>query len=219
MQLLTTQKNNVLNFIKKIGLEPFNFKWNVIKSKHTEALEVSQLRYRDSLYFFNFDFAKGETYWVTYSPGRDRSIERKYLSEEWEDTMIVVKVWLRALRQEIEEPDLWERISDYTPLNGTTPTDDTSNLQFTNIEVERIVESIQQVRQYIETHYNENKDIEEKLDYLIDSSKRMGRRDWFNICIGTLLTLGIQYGIEKEHLQQIWKLIKEGLTGVIHFLP
>lgn len=221
LTLKKTQKNNVLDAITSSGLNPSNFNWNIIDSRESTLSKISQLCYKDSPYFFNFDFYDDETRWVRYSPGADLMITDCAVggNNGWKDTKTNVLRWLSALKEEIEEPDLWKRLGEYGSPDGASPIEDTSNEQFTAIEVDRITESIQQAQQFIEKHYEKNEAIEEKLDYLIESSKRMGKRDWLNICIGTLVTLGIQYSIEKDHLQQIWNLIKEGLTGIIQFMP
>ena len=54
--LLLSQKNQVLELIKRKNLEPFNFEWITEASLKTNMLRVSQLTYRNTQFFYRFDF-------------------------------------------------------------------------------------------------------------------------------------------------------------------
>ncbi|GAH49331.1 unnamed protein product, partial [marine sediment metagenome] len=218
MILLKRQRNQVFDLIRSVGLEPYNFQWSTVKSEESIGLKVSQLNYRDSEYFFKFDFYEYSSYWIVFSPGSGRPVEKNLVAPEWESIPPYVSQWLAELKREVEEPDLWAHISEYRLPEGATPRDDTSNKPFAAFEVEQIEKSIREIGIFLREHYGESEGIEGKLDYLIEASKRMGRKDWLNICIGTLVTLGVTQAIQGEHIQHVWNLIRAALKGVVYFL-
>ena len=216
---MTHQKNAVLERITAADLEPFNFEWHEKMSLDSSDIQVSAIRYKGTEYHCTFDLYQRKAFWITYSPGRYRFLEDHHIGSEWNEVLPYVTRWLAYLKREIEEPDLWARIQNYQLPDGSIPSDDTSNEQFTAVEVEQLERSINEVRGFLAEHYGDNEEINGKLNYLIESSKRMGRKDWVNICMGALLSLAASQAFQLEHVQTVWNMIKSALSGIVLFLP
>ena len=78
--LLRSQKNTILELVKRSELDPFNFSWSEELSKYTSTRGgispyVSRLSYNDidTEFYFQFDFHKGAHYAI-YSPGQDKLV-------------------------------------------------------------------------------------------------------------------------------------------------
>ena len=61
--------------------------------------------------------------------------------------------------------------------------------------------------------------IDAELKSLIESSKRMGRKDWFNLAIGTLINLAIAIALPPEITRQAFEILRDALGGIVDFLP
>lgn len=51
--------------------------------------------------------------------------------------------------------------------------------------------------------------INEKLDYISEKAKSLGRVDWKNIVIGTLITLILQLALPQETSKALWMIFKD----------
>jgi hypothetical protein len=220
MLLLKSQKNVIFNLIKSSELEPFNFIWSERPSKHSAQELISILTYDGTDFFFAFESKRGVPYSV-FSPGEEITIEADY-PESWQDQQTEVRRWLRYLKNEISQPDLWEEVYKYQTPEIGRPSEDTNNSSFTFTEVEHIQLKMEEIRAYLLKNYAKNdtqiKLVNEKLDYLIQSSKKFGRKDWLNIAIGTLVTLSSALALPPEHTKTIWVLLKAAVVGIIKLL-
>jgi hypothetical protein len=61
--------------------------------------------------------------------------------------------------------------------------------------------------------------IEEQMKSLLEASESMGRKDWANLAIGALVTLGLQLALPPEIVKQAFEILKQTLTGLVHFVP
>jgi hypothetical protein len=217
--LLRTQKNELMSMIKAEGLEPFNFEWSLVASAFDYTIEVAQLKYDNTEYYFTFDFNEGYDYCFC-SPGSN-SIYSQSNSLNWQNQRVIFSKWLSNLHREIDEPDLWAEVNKYR-------IDDFDNViigndQFTVPQVDVLTLGINNIREYIQTYALANDQqmfyVNEKLDYLIDGAKRQGKRDWFNICMGALMSLAMTLSLDQNQAKTFWEIMKSAISGVIHFLP
>jgi hypothetical protein len=96
--LLTTQANAVLTAIKKNGLDPEDFTW--------ELKATPTLRHIASGYFFTFQLVDYGEHQGEYCPGDDTAYEDRR-GGDWEGQLSLVESWLTNLKREIQAPDLW----------------------------------------------------------------------------------------------------------------
>jgi hypothetical protein len=89
------------------------------------------------------------------------------------------------LKREIESPDLWGAISLEAEILESAASAGTSNAPFTIGEKAYIVQGINEIKQYLLTAHKLDPEldpelVESRLNYLVESSEREGRKDWIN---------------------------------------
>lgn len=219
--LLKSQKNEILELIKEVGLDPFNFEWSVVSSSMTHELQVSRIDYVVSGFFYTFDIHKGNHYAI-YSPGKEMLLGKQYPGS-WEYQRQYVRNWLSYLRREIDQPNLWAEILKYQLPPGSELGPDISNEPFAAYQVEKILSGLNQVRAYLEEQglasEEQKRFVNERLNYLADAAKRQGRKDWIYTCIGVLVTIATALALAPEQAKTLWYLIRDAIAGIIQFLP
>lgn len=224
--LMRSQKNEVFDVIKEEGFYPSFFEWSVVKSSFSNDCEVSRLNYIDSEYFYTFDMYVNQFYpgyegkhYAIYSPGFESKVEEQH-PESWDRHTIYIKRWLSYLRREIGQPDLWSEISKYK-LDFEI-SEEVQNSKFSPNEIEKIKDGINQVRDYLEERElvdkEQNELINEKLDYLIEASKKQGRRDWILMLLGVLFTFFTGLPLKQEEIKGIMNIIKATVSDGIKYL-
>jgi len=223
--LLKSQSNEVFNLVKESELDPFNFSWSEEDSKYTStkaglSVPVSRLSYEDGCFYFQFDVHKGRHYAI-FSPGSDKLFEEQYPGD-WSGQLAYVRMWLRYLRREIEQADLWGELSKYQLPPGERLSNDIGNAPFSSGQVDAIAEGLGKVRFYLEAEFNLNEEqqklVNEKLDYLLGAAKRQGRKDWLHTAIGVIFTLAIGLSCTPEQAKTLWNILKVAVSGIIQLL-
>lgn len=219
--LMASQRNEVLESIKYYGLEPFNFEWGTSLSSRIDKLYVPVLRFKNSDFFFKFDCELGRHYAV-YSPGEEK-ITDYFNTDSWHHQRNCCDSWLSYLKREITAPDLWSEVAKYQIPSGMEVKPDILNEQFTIPQVERIVQGLQQIKDYLEKEKLISKEhrefVEEKLNYLAEAARRQGRKDWIHTAIGVLGTICVALTLSIEQGRTLFNILKGAVIGIIQFLP
>lgn len=178
--LLKTQANDVLNAVRKTGLDPEDFAWDV-GEKPTLLHTASRAHY-----FFRFERDEFGGHQAAYSPGEatvyetQRSMTLGDILLTWEGQLSTVERWLANLKREIQAPDLWSLLSEQTALVQAASAD-SPNTPFSAAEIGKISDGLRELQAYIEKthHLDEQKHafIESRLGYLVDAAHRQGRQD------------------------------------------
>ena len=218
-RLLKSQKNEVFLLIQEAGLSPFEFGLEECTEENENGVEFHSHRlvHKPSTYALTF----GEGF-VTYSPGAKRLTSWE-ARPNWSGMLEAVQRWLGYLKREVEAPDLWAALAEEQELLGAEPAE-AVNTPFNAEEQVQVKRAIEEIRVYITaTHTLEAEplaEINRKLDYLIDASTRLGRKDWKIICVGILVTLAISQltpsgpGV-RELFAIAWHLLRHVLGSVI----
>jgi hypothetical protein len=223
--ILRSQKNEILNLIKESELDPFNFIWRVGASKYTHTdsgvpVLVSRLSYDGTEYYFQFDFVK-EQHYAIFSPGGEKLVEEQYPGS-WISQLSSVWRWLTFLKREIEQPDLWAELAKYQLPPGEQISSGIGNEPFTAQQADQIIEGLRKVRAYLEAEFDFNEQqqklVDEKLDYLMGAAKRQGRKDWLHTSIGVIFTLATALALSPEQAKTIWNILKVAVSGIIQLL-
>ena len=223
--LLKSQRNEILALIRNAGLDPLNFEWAETSSKRStdDALrgdKVAMLIYRESNFYFIFDFQRGKQY-AEFSPGSDRLVEKDYTGS-WLGQLDCVGIWLACLKRELTEPDMWEQLADFQLPGAGTLDPDEANEPFTAPQVEQIIEGVNKVRAYLEAEsdYTEEQlsNMRGQLDYLVSAAKRQGRKDWFHTAIGVIFSLAISLSLAPEQAKTVWNILKGTISGIVRLL-
>jgi hypothetical protein len=223
--LMISQKNKILELIKKTTLDPFNFRWSDeisrLSSEKRLPLIVSKLSYDNSPYYFLFDFYK-ERHYCFFSPGNNKLYDKQF-SRVWDQQIGYVKEWLRSLEREVSQPDLWGDIVRQKIAYDQKISPDTANEPFSVSQAEQIAEGIENIRKYLLDEFQDDSKskelINENLDYLIDASKRQGRKDWFHTCIGVFAGIATALAMSPDQANNMWSLLKSAISGILKLLP
>jgi len=211
----------VFELIRHYGLAPSRFEWEVAEGAW-ENITVPMLAYVDSDYFYAFDVDRRSQHGARWSPGKEVAVERALLGS-WEEQLKQFALWLDRLKRELNEPDLWESLTRYSTLSAEMVDPSEQNRQFTVPEVEQIAVGLENARAFLLAEFagleQQLKAVNEGIDYLKDACRRQGRRDWFQGCLGWIVTLGIAVSLAPEQALKTWAFIKQQLAGVIHLLP
>ena len=224
--LLKSQRNEILALIRNAGLDPLNFEWvDVNSSRSTDAFlhgdAVSKLCYRDSGFYFIYDFQKGSQF-AEFSPGRDRLVEKQYPGS-WPSQRNYTDIWLSCLKRELTEPDMWAQLADYQLPGPEILDPDEGNEPFTAPQVEQIIVGVQQVRAYLQAEADlsgaQLSNMQSQLEYLVSAAKRQGRKDWFHTAIGVIFSLAVSLSLAPEQAKNIWNILKGTISGIVRLLP
>jgi hypothetical protein len=225
-RLLTTKKNAVFKIIVESSLNPNNFQWgeadsvSSIKVPSYNRIQnpVSVIKYKDSTYFYKFDTAPNGQYYSVFSPGVNLRVEEGIFGD-WKGQLTHFWSWLKCLKKEIEEPDLWADLSkyqlqDYDQINKDIPND-----QFSSQQVEEISAAINNIRIHLLKNHELDQpqvdSVNEKLNYLIDCSKRFGKKDWFFLSVGIITFIAGQIKIPQDQFLNILHLLRDIITGIL----
>lgn len=221
--LKQSQKNDILRLIQNTKLDPVNFKWNFIESGF-RRISVPKISYRNTDFFFIFDREQEyNAYYLRFRPGSELLDGFYQEIESWEKVVHVFRSWLENLEEEINEPDLWVEIQKYSSAIDTKIIPDISNEPFNYQEVQRIISGIEEIKGYIfdniESSHEHEQSVNDHLNYLAETVKTQGRRNWYYTCIGVIIGICWDLVCAPEHANTIWNIMKNTVTGIIKFLP
>src|SRR5438477_6810496 len=214
--LLRSQRNEVFELVAASGLAPAEFSWDEWASEHDDDLTVSVLMHKPTEdYWFKFDRLKGLHYAI-FAPGRDSQRQSEYPGA-WPNQLAYVRGWLGNLKRELDAPDLWSAIVSTEPV---APRD---NRSFSQVEVGLVHQRLDRIEAGIaeakSLDAGEAAYVHESLDYLKESARTHGRRDWVNLAVGSLLGIVIFLGIPPEAAGGLFHFITQQLQGLGNLLP
>ncbi len=120
-----------------------------------------------------------------FSPGQQLITEQN-ASGNWEGTKETFLKWLDYLEREIGEPDLWaERIAETEMFADKVKNDNFSKDELRELRMllNKLQADINETSRLVPEQI---KNINNKVDYLIESSQRIGRKDWIILFISIL---------------------------------
>ena len=223
IDLLRTQKNDVLKALETGGLAPDEFRWEWALMERVPgfvgAAEVPKLSHLTTGYHMTFDFREGELSdkRIYASPGTD-SHETVFTVDDWRMAMRGVETWIKCVRREVEAPDLWAEVvsareSIETVIARVEPD------AFSNDEKAVATDAIAEVREHVKKLAVSNgvgfRAVAEKLDHLEDAVERLGKRDWLYTAIGVLVTIviGVAPDDARAVFSKLWASLRRALGG------
>jgi hypothetical protein len=104
-----------------------------------------------------------------------------------------IKSWAKEAKLVAQTPDLWAELQRSRELIVNVQQTDSSNMPFTQDEQKQIAAQLQeikkQIREQFELTSEQTAQVDERLDEIVEASKRMGRKDWFIYFLGTITAL------------------------------
>jgi hypothetical protein len=125
--------------------------------------------------------------------------------------------WLKYLNRELDQPDKWAGMFESSSQIGWTP-DERDNVQFTYVEVHEIETAISRVKvgmQDLGLAKEQINIMEAKLDYVTERAKTVGKVDWKNLFIGTMISTIVQLALPPETGHALWLLLREAFKKVL----
>ncbi len=175
---------------------------------------MSQLVFKGSAYYFQFDNV--EHFRSYFSPGPQKLHEDE-LHVVWSDQLELFHRWLSYLKRETEAPDLWGAISEGAQVLESAASSDTSNALFGAEEKAYIVQGITEIKRYLLTaHKLDPELVESRLNYLVESSERVGRKDWLNLLISVLVSIVISAALPPEATRELFRFVATVLRQIIN---
>ncbi len=222
--LLKTQKNKIFEILQKEGLESADFRWSEEASIYASYLIVNRLTYRDTDFYYQFDFSGKDGYHLCeYSPGNDMKVQTAE-PLDWDSQLYFAKIWASCLKKGIDAPDFWQELEKYqTTFSLSLPTKfKLLNEPIPAYEVEQIIKALNLLKREIKKQFKlsseQNEFVSQKLDYLADAAKRQGRFDWVHTCIGVLITIAMGLAMAPQEASRLWELVKNLLGKFIHLI-
>ncbi len=216
--ILKSQKRRIHDCIINTRLEPSMFMWTMVQSKSSGIGKVHKLSYINTDYFFIFELFSDNNHYCIYSPGLQTSI-REIRSDNWNSQINRVREWLQNLKREVETVDPWDDIDEYFPEEEINLEDEKENSPFSYEQVEHITNALHKLKDEIRKSYNldteQDELVQEKLDYLIDRSKKIGRKDWKILFVGIIVTLAAGLALGPEEVKGFWGLVKICFKGIL----
>jgi len=112
---------------------------------------------------------------------------------------------------------LWGAISSGAQVLESAASSDTSNAPFTDEEKAHIVQGINEIKQYLLTaHKLDPEFVESRLNYLVESSERVGKKDWINLLISVLVGIVISAALPPEAIRELFRFVGTVLRQIIN---
>ena len=122
------------------------------------------------------------------------------------------------MQREVTAPNLWDKFK--TEISEIKYINNFKNEKFSYSEYSDILEKIDILKTSISSIpliLNQQSEIILRLDHLSETAKELGKFDWVNLFIGTIISVVIQLNVTPENANAIWDLIKRVFNN--YFLP
>lgn len=210
--LLKSQSNEVYLALAKKGFKASDFAWEEVDSLNYDKRKSALLRHTSSQYYFVFD--NHGKYYYQCSPSY-QSIFESSQRDSWKGLMSSFNNWVDYLSREVNAPDLWAELPSETELVESTSTEN-DNSKFNEEESKLIADGMEEIKQYLLTaHKLDPELIEGQIKYLVESSERLGRKDWKNALIAVIFSIIIQGGVAGHGAQEIFQFVWTILQTVL----
>jgi hypothetical protein len=213
MKLLLSQKNELFKIIEESEcLTPGQFN---LTETQTDRGGFASIGLKESDYFFRIFEDKNyhKSFVVNYVPGLDTYKEVSG-SIGWEGIVNHFYEWIDNVSRELNEPNYWEKFEqEISSINFSSNRD---NSKFTIREYEELKSKtvlISQNLSSIPLLVHQQAEIRNELERLVELAKDLGKFDWLNLFIGTMISIFIQLNVTKENAALLWDLIESTFSS------
>lgn len=207
MKLLNSQKNQLYKIIESNEFfKPNQFEIEEFKNENNWNTFIEF----NSIYFFKI-FENSDYYnscYVNYSPGDNKFLE---VTDHVSFEMIKVHFlkWLSFLQQEISEPNLWDSFkSEISKFSESAIYDNSKFTAKEHKELESKMANLLDNISYIPLLIEQQNEIKSELKRITELSIDLGKFDWTNLLIGTLISIIIQLQVTPENARLIFDHVK-----------
>jgi hypothetical protein len=182
VELKKWQKNEIVKAIQAVGLDPLVFDLQdddgEVRIKHKWSPSCFTVR-DDGAHYGAYSVVGDGPEWPVgaYS---------------WGTIFPRISTWLKDVKRDLETPDLWAELQrDAELLHVVTSDDVVENTPFTPDEQNAIAARLQALAEHAQRTHSlsaaQMRALDAKLDYLLTAARRLGRKDWLNVCAGAIL--------------------------------
>jgi len=220
--MLKKYKNDILETIKEVGLNPEHFSATEIDSRFIIKLLDTPLQFTfvkqdRSYHLFEYSF-------VTFSPKHD-----KYISGNPEDFLTCISDFQRWLENHVAEylnelttPDLWKQLEDQKALLDYTHQDNDKATHFTDEQKRLIRLGLDEVLLLIKNEFQPTADeigvINNRLDYISEALDRLNKFDWKAVLVSTIISISIALSLDTAQGNALFHMFKQVLSKAFTLL-
>lgn len=209
MDLPQYRRNDVFEAVKKGGMGPEEFDFSV-------GAKEAILRHLPSPARF---ILSGDVtdYAVRRVAGDGPVQERTGLS--WYRVEEQIGLWLSEVKWHVDMPDLWAELQRKRELLAAISDNAVENTPFTDAERQQIAGQLQELKEYVgrtgSLSEPQMRRLDERLDYLVDAAKRVGRRDWLLMLAGVMLSYVLAVELPPQTARDILDTFLRGIARIL----
>jgi hypothetical protein len=202
--LLETQKDSLFKIILNHEFNPKDFDVEYTRDGYPVV------NYKYDNYYAAFVISEDVfSRYLYISPGKELAKESIDDLPNWEAYERGFSKWLVYLKRELNAGFYWDNISE-SQVKLKEGIEDLDQ-PMSEIELELIqvkFENIKKDLTKLQLSEDQLKSIETKLDHLEGMAKKLSRKDWLNLIIGTLGTHLISLSLPPETISEIWQVVR-----------
>jgi hypothetical protein len=233
-RLLPTQKNALAKACSKFGFSADEFEWaeedmwehhlnytnseGRVYERFDRQYRVSVLKQKRSGYYCKFGPITLE-----YSPAKRTMTDKRVFSKDSE-RLAIFRDWLRLLKRE-DVPDLWGSLLQAIMLPKAASSSALDNHPFTPDEQNVIAAKLDEIKAFLvegeQFNTAQAEYINREFEYLKESSRRFGRKDWLRVLLGVLIGQAINLALSPEKARgflQVAGVAFQWVSGTVHRL-
>jgi hypothetical protein len=211
-RLLRSQKNEVLDVLVALGMEPREFTW----ADRTEgAYNINRLVHSPSGFWFEFGVGNRGGHAARYSPG-EHILEATMGTGSWLAQMSEFAQWVRFMQRELAAPPLWEQLAAGEPMLDVTALG-MGDKPFDPAEIAAINQKLDETLEYLrrELPAGSIPAVEANIERLREAVKTSGRVSWAQMTIGSLIGMVWSGIMDPEKARTALQIIGTAFQGLI----
>jgi hypothetical protein len=135
----------------------------------------------------------------------------------WPSVLVKVKDWAWMVKRDVDTPDLWDEVRRRQGVLTGTIYENSDNSPFTAAELANIADKVQQIKEFVKTQpISEARMLSAaaKLDYVVEASRRLGRKDWAIIFGGAIVSTIVADLLPREVMGDILTMAAQVLGHI-----
>jgi len=215
--LLASQKKQVLESCRAVGLDPRDFEWEELQVGNSTQV-VSKIIHKPTGYYFLFDFQQNGMHVTEYSPGEDKQ-RHNCTQNYWNDRWLEVEKWTKYLAREVEADDFIRTVMAEPPLEAALISQ--SDVPFTEDQQKLLLARLDEVEQHVveikSMSAEESAGMRHEFDVLRTEIKRTGRTAWIRMLVGSVFWICKLFFGHDEAIA-VWHFVNEKFATVLRLI-
>ncbi|KAA5531886.1 hypothetical protein [Paenimyroides baculatum] len=208
MKLLQSQKNSLFEIIESNDFFSHN-QFELVEIDSSGNFKTSIVFKSNRTFYFAFYASEfRNNLFVNYSPGDEQVLDSSS-DISFDQALDYFIEWLHYLKREVNAPNLWEKFkSEISEIHFLNNFDNERFSFYEYLEINSKIELLKENISTIPLILNQQNEIILRLDHLSETAKELGKFDWINLFIGTIMSVLIQLNVTPESANALWELIK-----------